>query len=182
MKWAKLLYCYIPLPKKEREIYLDRVRSLVEKYKPIIEEEMGIDLGEVDVKEYRHLIKDRIEMFKRVGFLDDDLEFNKTNLFILAPRGEKAVDKTIEFIKKAEPLLSGHVGEAFVRFLSHGQYLEFLKNGFMDALENPWHPEAPKEDETLSNALISLHEFFASTVHSKRVKRGLKSFNRFLHM
>lgn len=83
MKYAKLLYCWMPLPKKERDIYLGRVRFLVDKYKPMIEEETGINLGDVSVKEYRHLIKDLTEKIQSKEIIIEDFDANKTNLFLI---------------------------------------------------------------------------------------------------
>ncbi len=82
MNYSKILYCYIPLPKKERDAYLGRVRSLVEKYKPMIEEETGINLGDVSIKELRYIFKDATEKFKSTGRINEDLELTKTNLFL----------------------------------------------------------------------------------------------------
>jgi hypothetical protein len=58
LSFVEELILHIPIPKNAREEYLSSVRSAVQRYKPQIEEKTGIDLGEICVKEYKHLPRD----------------------------------------------------------------------------------------------------------------------------
>ena len=51
-------YLYFPLPKKVKKEHLDNIRERVSHYKPLIEQQTGINLGEVRVREYNKIIYD----------------------------------------------------------------------------------------------------------------------------
>src|SRR3989344_2736133 len=51
-------YLYFPLPKKVKEEHLDKIRGRVSHYKPLIEQQTGINLGEVRVREYNKVVYD----------------------------------------------------------------------------------------------------------------------------
>ena len=51
---------YFPLPKKIKNEHLDNIRERVSHYKPLIEQQTGIKLGEVRVREYNKIIYDTL--------------------------------------------------------------------------------------------------------------------------
>lgn len=56
LKLLKIHQIYLPASKKERESYLERVRTAVDRYKPKIEERTGANLGEILVKDYKDIL------------------------------------------------------------------------------------------------------------------------------
>ena len=99
-----------------------------------------------------------------IGYYRKVLDTNDSPgyLMIVAPRGKEAVRKAIDFSNKVlgnERIQSKGV---YMRFLTLNQYLETLNSGFLPVKESPWHPEAPEEDETYNNSIISIDDLLTT--------------------
>lgn len=91
-------------------------------------------------------------------------------LIIVSPRGQDSIKKVMDFVDSVTQ--SGLVSGVYVRYLKLEQYLKLLKNGWLPAKEHPWHPEAPEEDENLSNGLISLRNIVDNVGDIKNLAEG----------
>lgn len=77
-------------------------------------------------------------------------------LFLVSPRGpnvEAEADEFIRALRQSNLPIAGF----YVRFLRLEQFKKFLNMGYAPAKEHPWHPQAPEEDEHLTNSVVSLN-------------------------
>lgn len=79
-------------------------------------------------------------------------------LFFCSPRGGRSIEKIKDLTAKVLDDPQFPCKGVYLRFLSLRQYLELLKEGFLPIKENPWHPEAPEEDETYTNSIVTLSD------------------------
>jgi hypothetical protein len=64
----------------------------------------------------------------------------------------------------------------YVRFLGASAFAELLNpmHGFVPAKEKPWHPDAPEEDESLSNSRIDI----GHVIHAVEGGKGLRNIRQ----
>lgn len=103
---------------------------------------------------------------------EHDPEDSDGYLFVVAPRGKNVGEK----IRELTEGIKGKIpcNGVYARFLKSDQYLELLNSGFLPIEEFPWHPEYPKEDETLSNSIVTIDN------GSKKIRLSNNRFRNFL--
>lgn len=107
-------------------------------------------------------------------------------LMIIAPRGNSVTEVVHSF---AQRVVSEKipVSGIYIRHLKLKQFVELLNLGYAPIEMHPWHPEAPKEDESLGNSTISLERIIIDkniqSLDSIETKNHRKNFrlhvNRF---
>ena len=101
-------------------------------------------------------------------------------LFAVAPRGKDVTKKVKSFADRVLSDDSIPCRGVYVRFLNLEQYFGLLNNGFLPIEEHPWHPDSPKEDETVNSALLSLEDIFeGEKIKSEKLAYATRRFKRF---
>jgi len=114
---------------------------------------------------------------------ESDSEDSDGYVFVVAPRGNNAIEKVNAF---SDSVLSNDqipCKGVYVRFLTHNQYGELLKQGFsqVDKDHYPWHPEAPQEDETYSYSIFTIDDLVSigdENIHINLIGTGSRSSRR----
>ena len=91
-----------------------------------------------------------------IGYFAKERESNG-HCMIVAPRGDKVVDKIREVIATLRNQEVG-LSSAYIRQLDLGMYNSFLKEGMEPIASDPWHLQALEEDETFPHRIIPLDE------------------------
>jgi hypothetical protein len=96
-----------------------------------------------------------------IGFFRKALESDLWHPMIVAPSGSDVIRKVENVLRTIAQATTAsgqkiRIGSGYVRHLSREQYEAFLEAGYQDVLVDPWHPEAPREDETFNSRLIQL--------------------------
>lgn len=119
-----------------------------------------------------------------IGYFSKEEE-NIGHIHIVAPKGEHPVEAVLTFINEVKK--SGlSDASIYIRHLSEKERDIFLSSGFSSVDMDPWHPEAPEEDETFPNRVFLLDDLFEKngdgTIHIKNLKgkdqQGFKKKNR----
>lgn len=94
----------------------------------------------------------------------------------MAPTGKNVLAKLLEIIetvRKSSLPISGY----YIRYATLGLYRELLNSGGFPIKEYPWHPEAPEEDETFTNALVTIDEV-VSVIDEKVIVKKIKGLSK----
>ncbi len=92
-------------------------------------------------------------------------------LFIVAPRGKDVIQKAVGLSTRVLQNESIACKGVYARFLTLPQYREMLQAGFLPAKENPWHPEAPEEDETYTHSIVNIERLIGTNPASEGIGR-----------
>lgn len=109
-----------------------------------------------------------------IGFFKKEAKQENGHLHIVAPRGTswlKAVDNFIKHVRNLPQIPSMPI---YIRHLNNIQYKELLASGYLDVENNPWHPTAPREDETYSHRFIKLKDMIEYDKNDKLVIKVLQ--------
>ncbi len=102
--------------------------------------------------------------FKREGEPADKPGY----LIIVSPRGLGVEERVDDFAKQV--IRSGiEVSGFYIRYLRLDQFIKFLningnltQHSYYPVKVQPWHPEAPEEDESLSNGIVNLRKIISN--------------------
>lgn len=107
------------------------------------------------------------------------------HLHIVAPQGNRSLETVLKFIDEVRKSGLAH-NSVYVRYLSETERDMYLDSGFLSIETDPWHPDAPEEDETFPNRRFLLDDVFEKNADGEiRIKnlkgenqRGFKKKNR----
>lgn len=106
-----------------------------------------------------------------VGYFAKEGETN-CHPHIVAPKGPDAVKKVDDII--AQIRQAGLSQESvYVRHLADDEKAQFIEKGYATIDTNPWHPDAPEEDETYSNKMINLDDLIGTDQDGNPVIKNL---------
>ncbi|OAR25703.1 hypothetical protein A8W25_09110 [Streptomyces sp. ERV7] len=106
-----------------------------------------------------------------VGYFSKEQDERK-HLHIVAPKGKDRVAAVRSFISATREAGLAHTS-VYVRHLSPDDHALFLAAGFEPVAADPWHPEAPEEDETYPNRVYRLDDLLAVDADGRLVVKNL---------
>lgn len=93
-----------------------------------------------------------IGYFRKEGNMEGEPGY----LFVVSPRGERAIEKVNSFVTEILNDTNFPCKGVYIRFLTQEQKDQLLRIGFLPIEQNPWHPQAPQEDETFTSSLVRI--------------------------
>jgi hypothetical protein len=112
----------------------------------------------------------------------------KSHIVITSPQGENAIKMVENFIQEVRD--RGITNQSiYIRHLYPKEYKKFLARGAESIDTDPWHPEAPEEDETFPNRVFDLDNILSFSSAGIEIKnfsqdphhrdRNRNAYNRF---